>query len=282
MFDTKERMNCYGIKPVKRLGQNFLIDSNIVEKIVDCAGVDKDDLVIEVGPGLGVMTEVLAKKAGYVIGIEIDQKLLEPLALVIMKYPNVSIINKDVLKVNIFDEIKHFTDKYKKIKVVANLPYYITTPVIMKFMEESIPKLDSMVFMVQQEVGDRMTARPGGKEYGALSIAVGFYSKAKKLFTVPPTCFIPRPGVDSCIIRLEVYEKPEIFVKNQEYFFKVVKAAFSQRRKTLANSLSNSPYLEVNRENVYNALEFMNKNSMIRGETLAPEEFGVLSNYLYN
>lgn len=281
MFDTKERMNYFGIKPVKSLGQNFLIDNNIVEKIVDSALVSEDDLVIEVGPGLGVMTEALAKKAGHVLAIEIDQKLIDPLSLITKNYNNISLINKDVLKVNIDDEINMLSVKYGKIKVVANLPYYITTPVIMKFMEGSIPKLDSMVFMVQQEVADRMTAGPGGKEYGALSIAVGYHSKAKKLFTVPPTCFIPRPGVDSCIIRLEIYKEPIIHVENQEYFFKVIKASFSQRRKTLANSLSNAPYLNINRENVYKALEFMNKDSMIRGETLTPEEFGILSNNLY-
>ena len=283
MFDTRDKMKAYEIRPVKSLGQNFLTDCGVVEEIVEAACLDKEDLVIEIGPGLGIMTEAMAERAGFVAAVEIDRHLMEPLGVIAALHDNVAVLNKDILKVNIRKEIiePYFNGKgFRKIKVVANLPYYITTPIIMSLLELSLPEIRSMVFMVQKEVGQRMTAGPGSKAYGALSVAVTYFSESEIVFTVPPHCFIPQPAVDSCVVRLTVREKAPFYLEDKDYFFKVVKAAFGQRRKMLTNALANAPYLKTTREEVLRALSAMGKDEKIRGETLTAEEFGRLSDSL--
>ena len=244
-FNTRDRMKFFGIKPSKSLGQNFLNDIGVVQEIVYCAGLTKEDLVIEVGPGLGVMTDLLAEAAGQVIAVEIDRSLIPPLQAVCAEHPNIELIEGDILKVDIqkiaSERIENSCGALKSIKVVANLPYYITTPVILSFLEQKMPYLRSMTFMVQKEVAQRMTAPPGGKEYGALTVATGYFSEAKIEFLVPPHCFLPQPAVDSAVITLAVRETPPFLLEDQEFFFKVVRASFCQRRKMLANSLANAP-----------------------------------------
>jgi 16S rRNA (adenine1518-N6/adenine1519-N6)-dimethyltransferase len=281
-INTKELMKVYNIEPVKKLGQNFLHDYNIVEKIVLSADIDKDDCVVEVGPGLGVMTSYLAERAHKVVAVEIDRKLIPVLERLKDDHDNIEIVNEDVLKIDINKDIieKYCSDK--KVKVVANLPYYITTPIIMKFLEENVSNLESMTFLVQKEVAERICAKPGGKEYGMLTVAVNYFACPRILFKVSPSVFIPKPNVDSSVIRLDVRKERPFHLKDQDYFFKVLKAAFAQRRKTLANSLANAPYLHVTREDVYKALEEMGKSISIRGEVLSGEEFGTLSNILYD
>ena len=285
MFNTRDKMKAFAIRPIKSLGQNFLTDCGVVEQIVDAAELTEEDLVIEIGPGLGIMTEVMAERAGFVVAVEIDRHLMEPLGVIAALHDNIAILNKDILKVDIRREIlePYFTGRgFRGIKVVANLPYYITTPIIMNLLEMSLPEIRQMVFMVQKEVGQRMTADPGGKEYGALSVAVKYFSESEIVFTVPPHCFIPQPAVDSCAVRLNVREEEPFYLKDRAYFFKVVKAAFGQRRKMLTNALSNAPYLEVSREQVLAALTAMGKDEKLRGEALCAEEFGELSNRLRN
>ena len=283
-YNTGDILRAYDIKPTKSLGQNFLNDLNVVRNIVDCGELSKDEAVIEVGPGLGVMTSMLSEEAGLVVAVEIDQHLmpvLEPLAL---SRGNIKIINKDILSLDINRDIIESIIKpagFTKVKVVANLPYYITTPIAMKFLEENVSGLEKLVFMVQKEVADRMTAGPGGKEYGALSVAVGYFAEGKTEFKVPPSCFSPRPAVDSAVVSLNVRKEPPFELSDKDFFFKVVKAAFGQRRKTLANAISNANYLGASREDVYAILEKMGKDSLIRGETLKPEEFAVLANLLF-
>ena len=285
MFNTRDKMKAFAIRPVKSLGQNFLTDCGVVEQIVDAAELTEEDLVIEIGPGLGIMTEAMAERAGFVVAVEIDRHLMEPLGVIAALHDNIAILNKDILKVDIRREIlePYFTGRgFTGIKVVANLPYYITTPIIMSLLEMSLPEIKQMVFMVQKEVGQRMTANPGGKEYGALSVAVKYFSESEIVFCVPPHCFIPQPAVDSCVVRLTVRKEEPFYLKDKDYFFKVVKAAFGQRRKMLTNALSNAPYLEVDRDRVLAALEAMGKDAKLRGESLRPEEFGELSNRLRN
>ncbi len=276
-------MKAYDVRPIKSLGQNFLTDSDVVENILDTAELGPDDLVIEIGPGLGIMTEAMAERAGFVCAVEIDKHLMEPLGVIKALHSNIEIINNDILKVDIKKEI---VEKYleplglKRIKVVANLPYYITTPIIMSLLEMELPKLEKMVFMVQKEVGQRMTAKPGGKDYGALSVTVKYFSESSIAFIVPPHCFIPQPGVDSCVVKLDVRKEAPFELEDRDYFFKVVKASFSQRRKMLTNSLANAGYLGVDRQKVLDALSVMGKDEKIRGETLSPEEFGELADLL--
>ena len=278
-------MRSYDIRPTKSLGQNFLNDLMVVREIVSIAGLSKDDAVIEIGPGLGVMTSMLAEEAGLVVAVEIDTKLLKVLEPLKIAKGNIEIINSDILKLDIKRDIveKYIEPNgYKSIKVVANLPYYITTPIAMKFLEENVPHLESLTFMVQKEVADRMTAGPGGKEYGALSVAVGYFAEGKTAFKVPASAFTPRPNVDSAVVSLIVRKKPPFELVDKEYFFKVVKASFAQRRKMLTNSLANAQYLGVTRDDVTAAIEQIGKNVSIRGEVLTPAEFGELSNILFN
>ncbi len=282
-FSTGDILRAYDIKPTKSLGQNFLNDLEVVREIVSIAELTKDDAVIEIGPGLGVMTSMLSAEAGFVVAVEIDTKLLKVLEPLRLAKGNIEIINSDILKLDIKKDIieKYIEPNgFKNVKVVANLPYYITTPIAMKFLEENVPNLDTLVFMVQKEVADRMTAGPGGKEYGALSVAVGYFAEGKTAFKVPPSAFTPRPNVDSAVVRLKVRKTPPFELVDKEYFFKTVKASFAQRRKMLTNSLANAPYLGVDRDAVCNALEKMEKSSTIRGEVLTPAEFGELSNIL--
>lgn len=283
MFDTRERLKAFDIHPIKSLGQNFLAEYSVVERIIETAELCEDDLVIEVGPGLGVMTDAMAEKAGLVVAVEIDKHMMEPLGIISALHENVRIINADILKLDIRKEIteKYFeSGNFKNIKVVANLPYYITTPIIMGLWEMEIPHLKTMVFMVQKEVGERMTAGPGGKEYGALSVSVKYFSESKLAFIVPPHCFIPQPGVDSCVVKMAVREEAPFYLKNKDHFFKVVKAAFGQRRKMLTNAIPNAAYLDADKEKVAAALTEMGKDVKARGESLTPEEFGSLSNLL--
>ncbi|MBP1587425.1 MAG: 16S rRNA (adenine(1518)-N(6)/adenine(1519)-N(6))-dimethyltransferase RsmA [Clostridia bacterium] len=277
-------------RPKKNLGQNFLNDMNIVRKILFVAETSGNDAVIEVGPGLGIMTRELAGSAGLVVAVEIDKSLMPRLQPLAEEFPNVRLINRDILKTDVRrDIIDAFVSgsagasgqPLDKVKVVANLPYYITTPIIMKFLEDNSGDVDSMVIMVQKEVAERMVASPGGKDYGAMTVTVNYYSVPEIQFIVPPSCFTPRPGVDSAVIRLTMRKTPPFELKDEKYFFDVVRAAFSQRRKTLANALANAPCVGVPREAVSQALEALGKDPLARGETLSPREFGELSNRLW-
>ena len=261
----------------KRFGQNFLIDAHILDKIVDGAGVGPDDCVLEIGPGIGTMTQYLAERAKKVIAVEIDKALIPILNDTLSSYNNVTIINDDILKV----DINKIVDEYNEgrpIKVVANLPYYITTPIIMGLFEAHVP-LESITIMVQKEVADRMQVGPGTKDYGALSLAVQYYSKPEIIATVSPDCFIPRPNVGSAVIRLSRYTDPPIQVNNPDHMFKVIRASFNQRRKTLANALTNGG-IGVTRDQVTDCLEKLGLDVNIRGEKLTLEQFARLSDLL--
>lgn len=275
---TIEVLKKYNFNFQKRFGQNFLIDSHILKKIVDSAEITKDDCVLEIGPGIGTMTQYLAESAGEVIAVEIDKSLIPILADTLSAYDNVTVINKDILKVDICKLVEE-KNQGKPIKVVANLPYYITTPIIMGLFESHVP-LKSITIMVQKEVADRMQVGPGTKDYGALSLAVQYYAKPKVVAYVSPECFIPKPNVGSAVIRLERYERPPVEVEDEAFMFQVIRAAFNQRRKTLANGLGNAPDLNVTRQQAQDALEALGFSSSIRGEALALEEFAKLSNYL--
>lgn len=282
-YSAKEMMAAYGIQPKKGLGQNFLNNLQIVREIVSYAEITKEDLVLEIGPGLGVMTSILAEQAGFVAAIEIDRSLMEPLSILCKMYPNLCVYNEDVMKMNIGALIAELKERHSlsRVKVVANLPYYITTPIIMMFLEQHAQTLSSLTFMVQKEVAQRLTAQSGIKEYGAITVATEYFSKPQICMTVGAHCFIPQPKVDSAVIRLDVYEHPPFMLSDRDYFFRVVRAAFCQRRKMLTNSLANAPYLGVTREQVCEALHAMNLDERIRGEMLSPASFGELSNRLY-
>ncbi|AOY75490.1 16S rRNA (adenine(1518)-N(6)/adenine(1519)-N(6))-dimethyltransferase RsmA [Clostridium formicaceticum] len=272
---TREIIEQYQFKFSKSLGQNFLIDKNILEKIVEGAGVTKEDNVIEVGPGIGSLTQHIAEKGKSVVAIEIDKSLLPILKDTLQSYDNVEVIHEDVLKLDIHSLI-HQKFHGKKVKVIANLPYYVTTPIVMKFLEEKVP-LTSMTIMIQQEVAKRMEAQPSTKDYGALSIAVQYYCQPKILLKVPPSVFIPQPKVDSTVIRLDVLEKPKVYVEDEMFFFSLVKDAFGKRRKTLLNALSTG-ILAINKELVKEVLQEVGIEEKRRGETLTIEEFAALSN----
>ncbi|HOQ00099.1 MAG TPA: 16S rRNA (adenine(1518)-N(6)/adenine(1519)-N(6))-dimethyltransferase RsmA [Acetivibrio clariflavus] len=275
-LNTKELIRKYGIKLTKSLGQNFLTDYNIVTRIVDTAEITKDDMIIEIGPGIGSMTVELASKAGRVAAVEIDKHLIPALEENLREFSNVEIINRDIMKVSVKDIT--YNKQNMKLKVVANLPYYITTPIIMKLLEEEDNDIELMVFMVQKEVAQRMVAKPGGKDYGALSVAVQYYAQPEKVFDVPPHCFIPQPEVDSTVVKLKRNVIPPVILKDKDMFFKVVKAAFGQRRKTLLNALSNYTALNKTKEEVRKILNAVNIDENVRGETLSIEQFAILSN----
>lgn len=264
----------------KKFGQNFLIDEGIVNKIVREAGVTKDDFVLEIGPGIGTMTQLLCEQAGGVAAVEIDTNLIPILKETLAEYDNVTIINEDILKVDI-KKLAEEKNGGKPIKVVANLPYYITTPIIMGLFESNVP-IDSMTVMVQKEVADRMQVGPGTKDYGALSLAVQYYSKPQVVINVPPECFIPRPNVGSAVIRLTRYKEPPVKVKDEKLMFKLIRASFNQRRKTLANGLNNSPEINFSKEEITAAIESLHKGPSIRGEALTLSEFAALSDYFSN
>ena len=275
---TIEVLKKYNFNFQKRFGQNFLIDSHILEKIIDSAEITKDDCVLEIGPGIGTMTQYLAESAGEVIAVEIDKSLIPILADTLSAYDNVTVINEDILKVDIRKLVEE-KNQGKPIKVVANLPYYITTPIIMGLFESHVP-LKSITIMVQKEVADRMQVGPGTKDYGALSLAVQYYAKPKVVAYVSPECFIPKPNVGSAVIRLERYAEPPVEVEDEAFMFRVIRAAFNQRRKTLANGLGNASDLSVTRQQAQDALEALGFSPSVRGEALTLEEFARLSNYL--
>ncbi len=267
----------YGFNFQKKFGQNFLIDSNILERIIDASEITKDDCVLEIGPGIGTMTQYLAEAAREVVAVEIDKNLIPILQDTLSSYNNVTIINEDILKVDI-NALVEAKNNGRPIKVVANLPYYITTPIIMGLFESHVP-LKSITVMVQKEVAQRMQVGPGTKDYGALSLAVAFYSKAQVVANAPASCFMPRPNVDSSVIRMDVYEEPPVKVRSEENLFAVIRASFNQRRKTLANGLSNG--LGISREVVTEALEKMGLRADIRGEALSLSEFAELSDLIF-
>ena len=254
----------------KKFGQNFLVDMSMLEKIVDSAEVTKDDIVLEIGPGIGTMTQALAERAGKVIAVEIDTALIPILKETLQDYDNVTVINEDILKLDIDALSKE--NGGKPFKVVANLPYYITTPIIMALLEGTAP-IASITIMVQKEVAERMQVGPGTKDYGALSLAVQFYAKPELVCTVPPECFMPRPKVASAVICLKLYETPPVEVKEPALMFKLIRASFNQRRKTLANGLTGDPSLGLSRDQVTAALSRMGLPEMVRGETLTLEQF---------
>ena len=262
----------------KKFGQNFLIDDHVITKIINAAEITKDDLVLEIGPGIGTMTQYLAESARKVIAVEIDKNLIPILGETLAEYDNVTVINEDILKLDI-NRLVEEENAGKPIKVVANLPYYITTPIIMGLFESHVP-LQSITVMVQKEVADRMQVGPGSKDYGALSLAVQYYAKPYIAANVPPKCFIPRPGVGSAVIRLTRYEEPPVTVKDESLMFKLIRASFNQRRKTLQNGIANSPELPYSKAQVEKALEKMGLAANVRGESLTLAEFAKLSDII--
>ncbi len=262
----------------KKWGQNFLVDTHVLEKIMDAAEVTKDDCVVEIGPGIGTMTQYLAERAGEVVAVEIDKNLIPILEETLSGYQNVSIINEDIMKVDL-TKIVEEKNQGRPVKIVANLPYYITTPIIMGLFEGKVP-LKSITVMVQKEVADRMQVGPGTKDYGALSLAVQYYAKPEVVATVPPNCFIPRPGVGSAVIKLTRYEEPPVKVKDEAFLFSLIRASFNQRRKTLANGLSNAQNLSLSREQVVSALEKLQLPPAVRGEALTLQQFADLAELL--
>ena len=266
----------YNFSFQKKFGQNFLIDTHVLDKIIRSAEITKEDMVVEIGPGIGTMTQYLACAAGKVAAIEIDKALIPILEDTLEGYENVQVINDDVLKVDIAKLAKE-ENGGRPIKVVANLPYYITTPIIMGLFENHVP-LKSITVMVQKEVADRMQVGPGTKDYGALSLAVQYYAKTKIVANVPPNCFMPRPKVGSAVIRLERYEKPPVEVKNEKLMFRIIRASFNQRRKTLVNGLKNSQEIPFSKEQIEQALGMCGLSLSVRGEALTLAQFAQLAN----
>ena len=273
---TKEIINKYSFAFQKKFGQNFLIDSNVLESIIRGAEITKDDFVLEIGPGIGTMTQYLCEAARQVVAVEIDKMLIPILEDTLSEYDNVEVINQDVLKVDI-KSLAEEKNNGKPIKVVANLPYYITTPIIMGLFESGVP-IDSITIMVQKEVADRMQTGPGSKDYGALSLAVQYYATAKVILNVSATCFMPRPNVDSAVIKLTRHKEPTVNVADEKLMFKIIRASFNQRRKTLVNGLKNSQELSFSKEQIVKAIEKIGKPETIRGEALTLEEFAELAN----
>ena len=279
--NTIEILDKYGFSFQKKYGQNFLIDENVVRKIVREAGVTKDDFVLEIGPGIGTMTQILCEEAREVVAVEIDKKLIPILENdTLSYYNNVTVINEDVLKLDIVKLAAEHNNS-EPIKVVANLPYYITTPIVMGLFESKVP-LDSITIMVQKEVADRMQVGPGTKDYGALSLAVQYYARPKIVLNVPASCFMPRPNVDSAVIKLERYQKPPVDVLDEHLMFKIIRASFNQRRKTMMNSVGNSGEVNVSKEELLKALEQCGFSATIRGEALTLEQFAALTNAIIN
>lgn len=274
--NTIEVLQKYDFVFQKKFGQNFLIDSHVLDKIVSAAGITKDDFVLEIGPGIGTMTQYLAASARKVFAVEIDKALIPILEDTLKEFDNVQVINQDILKVDIKKLAEEHNDG-KSIKVVANLPYYITTPIIMGLFESQVP-IDSITVMVQKEVADRMKVGPGTKDYGALSLAVQYYAEPYIVANVPPNCFMPRPKVGSAVIRLTRHEKPPVEVADEKLMFRLIRASFNQRRKTLANGLNNSPELSYSKEEIQQTIEKCGFKAGIRGEALTLEDFAKLAN----
>ena len=260
----------------KKFGQNFLIDTGILEEIIEAAQITKDDFVLEIGPGIGTMTQYLCERAREVVAVEIDKNLIPILSDTLKNYSNVTVINEDILKLDIC-KLAEEKNQGKPIKVVANLPYYITTPIIMGLFESHVP-IDSITIMVQKEVAERMQEKPGSKEYGALSLAVQYYAKPEIVANVPPNCFMPRPNVGSAVIRLTRHEKPPVEVEDEKLMFRIIRASFNQRRKTLVNGLNNSPEIHLPKEVIQESIVSLGVPENIRGEALSLEQFAELSN----
>jgi len=276
--NTIEIIQKYEFMFQKKFGQNFLIDTHVLEKIISAAGITKDDCVLEIGPGIGTMTQYLAENAGHVVAVEIDRNLIPILKETLADYDNVTVINEDILRV----DIKALAEEYnggKPIKVVANLPYYITTPIIMGLFESGVP-IDNITVMVQKEVADRMKEGPGSKDYGALSLVVQYYAEPEIVANVPPNCFIPRPNVGSAVIRLTRHKEMPVEVKDPVLMFKIIRASFNQRRKTLQNGLGNAPELPYTKEQIAAAIAEMGLTPTIRGEALSLAQFAQLSDIL--
>ena len=274
--NTIEVLQKYDFVFQKKFGQNFLIDSHVLDKIVSAAGITKDDFVLEIGPGIGTMTQYLAASARKVFAVEIDKALIPILEDTLKEFDNVQVINQDILKVDIKKLAEEHNDG-KPIKVVANLPYYITTPIIMGLFESQVP-IDSITVMVQKEVADRMKVGPGTKDYGALSLAVQYYAEPYIVANVPPNCFMPRPKEGSAVIRLTRHEKPPVEVADEKLMFRLIRASFNQRRKTLANGLNNSPELSYSKEEIQQTIEKCGFKAGIRGEALTLKDFAKLAN----
>ncbi len=278
---TKEIMKKYGFTFKKSLGQNFLIDPNILHNIVDHAGLTKEQGAIEIGPGIGALTEHLARASKKVVSFEIDQRLLPILEDTLSPYDNIKILQSDVLKANIGSVIEEEFAGTEDVMVVANLPYYVTTPIILKFLTENLP-IKGLVIMLQKEVADRIAAAPGSKNYGSLSIAIQYYTEAATVMTVPKTVFLPQPNVDSAVIKLMKRDKPAVDVKDEEFFFVITRSSFSQRRKTILNNLTSQlPEGKAKKESILSALEKANIDPIRRGESLSIPEFGALADALY-
>ena len=276
--NTIEIIQKYEFMFQKKFGQNFLIDTHVLEKIISAAGITKNDCVLEIGPGIGTMTQYLAENAGHVVAVEIDRNLIPILKETLADYDNVTVINEDILRV----DIKALAEEYnggKPIKVVANLPYYITTPIIMGLFESGVP-IDNITVMVQKEVADRMKEGPGSKDYGALSLAVQYYAEPEIVANVPPNCFIPRPNVGSAVIRLTRHKEMPVEVKDPALMFKISRASFNQRRKTLQNGLGNASELPYTKEQIAAAIAEMGLTPTIRGEALSLAQFAQLSDIL--
>ena len=274
---TIEIIQKYEFAFQKKFGQNFLIDTHVLDKIIAASGVTKEDCVLEIGPGIGTMTQYLAESAGHVVAVEIDSNLIPILKETLADYENVTVIHGDILKT----DIKEIVDRYNQgrpIKVVANLPYYITTPIIMGLFEGKVP-IDNITVMVQKEVADRMQVGPGSKDYGALSLAVQYYAEPYIVANVPPNCFMPRPGVGSAVIRLTKHKISPVNVLEPDLMFRLIRASFNQRRKTLQNGLNNSQEINFSKEQIIEAIESLELSPSVRGETLTLEQFARLSNY---
>lgn len=276
--NTIEVLQKYQFRAQKKFGQNFLIDTGVLEKIVRAAEITEEDYVLEIGPGIGTMTQYLAEQAREVVAVEIDRALIPILKDTLSAYGNVTIINEDILKLDIHRLVEE-KNGGRPVKVVANLPYYITTPIIMRLLEDRIP-LKSITIMVQKEVADRMQSGPGTKDYGALSLAVQYYAKPELVANVPPNCFLPRPTVGSAVMRLTRYTEPPVHVKDEKFLFQVIRASFNQRRKTLVNGLGNAGELGVPKEKIAEVIAQMGLSSTVRGESFSLEQFAELANRL--
>ena len=276
--DTIDIIKEHGFVFQKKYGQNFLIDTHVLDKIISAADISKEDVVIEIGPGIGVLSQRIAQKAHKLIAIEIDKNLMPILTKTLFDYENVVLLNEDVLKVDLEALIGKEAEG-RRVKVVANLPYYITTPIIMDLLERKL-KLESITVMIQKEVAQRLIAKPGTKEYGAISLAVAYYTKAKIVANVPPNSFIPRPAVSSAVVRLKLHELKPFKPKDEKLMFNLIRASFNQRRKTLQNGLNNAAGLSFTKEEIVEAISFAGLDERVRGETLSLEDFVVLSDCL--
>lgn len=278
--NTIEILKKYNFNFQKKFGQNFLIDTHVLDKIIEAAGITKDDFVLEIGPGIGTMTQYLCENAREVVAVEIDKNLIPILSDTLSAYDNVTVINEDILKLDL-NQLAKERNGGRPIKVVANLPYYITTPIIMGLFENHVP-LESITVMVQKEVAERMQVGPGTKDYGALSLAVQYYAKPEIAANVPPNCFMPRPNVGSAVIKLTCHEKPPVEVEDERLMFKVIRASFNQRRKTLQNGLNNSPEIPLSKEQIIEVIKEAGLPAAVRGEALTLEQFAALSNCIGN